>query len=78
MAIVIIAMISDLHLGGKLMSRYYVKVPEAPFFLGNSINYWDVMLKFGQDISFVAIVLIEMISDLHLCGKHMLRLVKAP
>ena len=33
-AIVIIAMISDLHLGGKLMSRY-VKVPKAPFFLGN-------------------------------------------
>ena len=77
MAIVIIAMISDLHLGGKLMSRY-IKVPEAPFFLGNCINYWDVMLKFGQDISFVAIVLIEMISDLHLCGKHRLRLVKTP
>ena len=33
-AIVIIAMISDLHLGGKLMSRY-VKIPELPFFLSN-------------------------------------------
>ena len=33
-AIVIIAMISDLHLGGKLMSRS-VKVPEAPIFLSN-------------------------------------------
>ena len=29
------------------------------------------MLEFGQDISFVALVIIEMISDLHLGGKLM-------
>ena len=30
------------------------------------------MLEFGQDISFVALVIIAMISDLHLGGKLML------
>ena len=30
------------------------------------------MLEFGQDISFVALVIIEMISELHLGGKLML------
>ena len=29
------------------------------------------MLEFGQDISFVALVIIEMISELHLGGKLM-------
>ena len=29
------------------------------------------MLEFGQDISFVALVIIAMISDLHLGGKLM-------
>ena len=29
------------------------------------------MLEFGQDISFVALVIIEMISELHLRGKLM-------
>ena len=33
-ALLIIELISDLHLGGKLMARY-VNIPEAPFFLGN-------------------------------------------
>ena len=36
-----------------------------------------VMLDFGQDISFVALVFIGMISDLHLGGKHLLRPVRA-
>ena len=35
------------------------------------------MLEFGQDISFVALVIIRMISDLHLGGKPMLRPVQA-
>ena len=36
MALVIIAMISDLHLHGKFMSRPVpVQVPGAPFFLHN-------------------------------------------
>ena len=35
------------------------------------------MLEFGQDISFVALVIIRMISDLHLGGKPMSRLVQA-
>ena len=35
------------------------------------------MLEFGQDISFVALVVIRMISDLHLGGKPMSRLVQA-
>ena len=34
------------------------------------------MLEFGQDISFVALVIIEMISELHLRGKPMLRRVR--
>ena len=29
------------------------------------------MLEFGQDISFVALVIKEMTSDLHVCGKLM-------
>ena len=36
------------------------------------------MLEFGQDISFVALVIIEMISELHLRGKPMLRHVRRP
>ena len=36
------------------------------------------MLEFGQDISFVALVIIEMISELHLRGKPMLRHVHRP
>ena len=35
------------------------------------------MLKFGQDISFVALVIIRMICDLHLGGKLVLRPVQA-
>ena len=35
------------------------------------------MLEFGQDISFVALVIIRMISDLHLGGKPMSQLVQA-
>ena len=35
------------------------------------------MLEFGQGISFVALVIIRMISDLHLGGKLMPRLVQA-
>ena len=34
------------------------------------------MLEFGQDISFVALVIIEMILELHLRGKPMLRHVR--
>ena len=34
------------------------------------------MLEFGQGISFVALVIIRMISDLHLGGKPMLRPVQ--
>ena len=36
------------------------------------------MLEFGQDISFVALVIIEMISELHLRGTPMLRHVDRP
>ena len=36
------------------------------------------MLEFGQDISFVALVIKEMTSDLHLDGKPMLRHVHLP
>ena len=36
------------------------------------------MLEFGQDISFVALVIIEIISELHLRGKPMLRHVRRP
>ena len=36
------------------------------------------MLEFGQDISFVALVIIEMISELHLRGKPRLRHVHRP
>ena len=36
------------------------------------------MLEFGQDIIWVAIVIMRMISDLHLCGKIMSRPVPDP
>ena len=36
------------------------------------------MLEFGQDISFVALVIIEMISELHLRGKPMLQHAHRP
>ena len=36
------------------------------------------MLEFGQDISFVALVITEMISELQLRGKPMLRHVHRP
>ena len=36
------------------------------------------MLEFGQDISFVALVIIEIISELYLRGKPMLRHVHRP
>ena len=35
------------------------------------------MLEFGQDISFVALVIVGMITDLHLVGKPMFRPVQA-
>ena len=35
------------------------------------------MLKFGQDVRFMLLVMIEKISDLHLCGKLVLRPVKS-
>ena len=54
-----------------------VQVPAAPFFLCNQVKYWDVTLEFRQYISFVALVIIGMISDLHLGGKRMSRLVTA-
>ena len=41
------------------------QVPGAPFFLHNYVKYWDVTLEFGQDISFVALVIVAMISELH-------------
>ena len=40
-------------------------------------NTEDVALEFRQYISFVALVIIGMISDLHLGGKRMSRLVTA-
>ena len=36
------------------------------------------MLEFGQDISFVALVIKEMTSDLHFGGKPMLRPIHRP
>ena len=75
-ALVIMAMISELHLHEKLMS-WPVQVPGAPFFLCNYVKNWDVTLEFRQYISFVALVIIGMISDLHLGGKRMSRLVTA-
>ena len=47
----------------------------AFFFLCNQVKYWDVALEFRHYISFVALVIIGMISDLHLGGKRMSRLV---
>ena len=35
------------------------------------------MVEFGQDISFVALVIVGMITDLHLAGKPMFRPVQA-
>ena len=35
------------------------------------------MLKFGLDVRFMLLVIIEKISDLHLCGKLVSRPVKA-
>ena len=53
------------------------KYPQRLFFLCNQVKYWDVTLEFRQYISFVALVIIGMISDLHLGGKRMSRLVTA-
>ena len=41
------------------------------------MEYSDVTLEFGQDISFVSAVIIEMILDLHLREKLMSRPVTA-
>ena len=81
LAFVIIVMISDLHLLGETYVAtcpgYIAQVPRAPFLLHNSVKYCDVTLEFGQHISFVAFVIIVMISDLHLLGKLMSRPVQA-
>ena len=55
--------------------RDLYKYPQRLFFLCNQVKYWDVTLEFRQYISFVALVIIGMISDLHLGGKRMSRLV---
>ena len=55
-----------------------VKVPEGQVFLCNYVKYGDVVLEFGHHISFVALVITEMISELHLRGKAMLRPVRHP
>ena len=81
LAFMIIVMISDLDLLGETYVAtcpgYIAQVPRAPFFLHNSVKYCDVTLEFGQDISFLAFVIIVMISDLHLLGKLMARPVQA-
>ena len=62
-ALVIIRMISDLHLGGKPMLRpvqaTWPKYPQRLFFFCNYVKNCDVTLQFGRDISFVALVMIE-------------------
>ena len=57
--------------------RDLYKYPQRLFFLCNQVKYWDVTLEFRQYISFVALVIIGMISDLHLGGKRMSRFVTA-
>ena len=42
------------------------------------LEFGDVTVEFGQDISFVACVIIELISELHLRVKPMLRPVRRP
>ena len=42
------------------------KVQRASSFLCNEVKYCDVTLEFGRDIGFVANVITEMISELHL------------
>ena len=59
------------------MSRY-IKVPEGQVFLCNYVKYGDVMLEFGHHISFVALVITEMISELHLRERAMFQHVRHP
>ena len=59
------------------MSRY-VKVPEGQVFLCNYVKYGDVMLELGHHISFVALVITEMISKLHLQGKELMMELSSP
>ena len=54
------------------------QVPHVPFLCHNEVKYLDLMLEFGQDISWVALVIKAMSSDLHLDGKLMSRPVKDP
>ena len=61
----------------RLVQATSPKYPEGRFFLHNSVKYCDVTMDFGQDISFLAFVIIVMISDLHLLGKLMSRPVQA-
>ena len=53
------------------------KVPQLPFFFRNYVKNWDVTLQFGRDISFVALVMIEKVWDLHLSWKLVLRPIQA-
>ena len=81
MALVIIDTISDLHRWETHVATCpssITQVQGAPFFLCNTVKYSDVTLEFGKHITFVAIVIIAMISDLHLGGKLMSRYIKYP
>ena len=53
------------------------QVPRVPFFFHNYVKNWDVALQFGRDISFVALVIIEEVWDLHLSWKLVLRPIQA-
>ena len=53
------------------------QVPQVPFFFRNYVKNWDVTLQFGRDISFVALVMIEKVWDLHLSWKLVPRPIQA-
>ena len=79
--LVIVGMITDLHLSGKPMLRpvqaTWPKYPERCFFSVTKSKVDFGTLAFGQDINFVALMITEKISDLHLHGKLVLRPVEA-
>ena len=80
-ALVIMGMMSNLHPGGKLMlPPMRAPTPKYPVRFFSSItksNILDVMLEFGQDIRWVALVIMGIISNLQPDGKLMLPPMRA-
>ena len=81
-ALVIMGIIANLHPGGKLMlPPVRAPTPKYPVRLFSSetkSNILDVMLEFGQDIRWVSLVIMGIISNLHPGGKLMLPPMRAP